>query len=242
VPPIVQAFVPSARFRYDILASTQDPLTILLVQSFVVGQSSTDEPPRQSALSLANQAIVQQAWTPAVTPQAPRQTAAWNIPPVISTLVPFVAQPSAILRAWQDDPARLPRLVTIAPLTLATGQQPPRYSIAVRMAIVLASWPADLEPRLQRPNDQQVKIAPLTLIYGNRPPVQAPLSAASRIAIAAWPLDLEPRLTRPNADRPTGPTWLYVSPFPNAEPEVTVVVQAYVDTVIVPAIITTVIA
>jgi hypothetical protein len=37
-------------------------------------------------------------------------------------------------------------------------------------------WPLDLEPRLGRPNDQRVRIAPLTLVYGNTPAPHGPLS------------------------------------------------------------------
>jgi hypothetical protein len=49
------------------------------------------------------------------------------------------------------------------------GSQPPRFSSAIMLVAVLASWPQDLEPRLTRPNDQQQKIAPLTLPYGQQP-------------------------------------------------------------------------
>jgi len=80
------------------------------------------------------------------------------------------------------------------------GSQPPRFTTALMLAAVLASWPQDLEPRLARPNDQRQKIAPLTLSYGQQPPR---FSVASMMAQAglAWPADLEPRLTRPNDQR-----------------------------------------
>jgi hypothetical protein len=50
--------------------------------------------------------------------------------------------------------------------------QPPLRQVqaVVAMVAVLASWPASLEPRLQAPNNQQNKIAPLTLPYGQQPP------------------------------------------------------------------------
>lgn len=79
------------------------------------------------------------------------------------------------------------------------GNPPPRYTTALMLVAVLASWPLDLEPRLSRPNDQQQKIAPLTLTYGQQPPrvgTSRPTFAAT--IAAAWPLDLEPRLSRPN--------------------------------------------
>lgn len=77
------------------------------------------------------------------------------------------------------------------------GAQPPRFTTVLMLAAVLASWPQDLEPRLARPNDQQQKIAPLTLPTGQQPPR---FSIASRMAqvVGAWPADLEPRLGRPN--------------------------------------------
>lgn len=51
------------------------------------------------------------------------------------------------------------------------GNEPPRRQVqsALAMVAVLASWPASLEPRLQAPNNQQVKIAPLTLPTGQQP-------------------------------------------------------------------------
>jgi hypothetical protein len=78
------------------------------------------------------------------------------------------------------------------------GSQPPRYTTALMLVAVLASWPQDLEPRLQRPNDlQRTKIAPLTLTYGQQPPRYS-VASLMNAAVAAWPPDLEPRLGRPN--------------------------------------------
>lgn len=80
------------------------------------------------------------------------------------------------------------------------GNQPPRYTTALMLVAVLAGWPADLEPRLARPNDQQkTKIAPLTLTYGQQPQPQGPLTNAEYTQlVTSWPPDLEPRLARPN--------------------------------------------
>lgn len=187
VPPVVQGFVPAVRVRYDILAINQDPVTIAFVESYVASQSSTDEPPRQGALSLANQAITLQAWTPAVvTPPAPRPTAAWNIPPLIVASVPSVGPPTLILLAWQPDLIRLPRLVTIAPLTLPTWSQPPvQFPLSAAGRIILQTWPADLEPRLGRPNAERPRNAPLTLTYGSQPVPRGPLSSA-QLSVFAW--------------------------------------------------------
>lgn len=80
------------------------------------------------------------------------------------------------------------------------GSQPPRYTTAVMLVAVLASWPQSLEPRLTRPNEQQQKIAPLTLTYGQQPNPQGPITAVEYAAVvASWPPDLEPRLWRPNS-------------------------------------------
>lgn len=75
------------------------------------------------------------------------------------------------------------------------GSQPPRMAraTAVMMVAVLASWPADLEPRLQRPNDtQKTKIAPLTLTYGQQPPRQPPMPYPTTLTqlVASWPTDV----------------------------------------------------
>jgi hypothetical protein len=73
------------------------------------------------------------------------------------------------------------------------------------MVAVLASWPADLEPRLQRPNDQQQKIAPLTLAYGSQPQPSSALSVPNATTIAqwggAWPTDVGPLVPAPNERR-----------------------------------------
>jgi hypothetical protein len=75
---------------------------------------------------------------------------------------------------------------------------PPRRAIAfaATMAILVSSWPADLEPRLQRPNDQQTKIAPLTLRYGSQPP-QIP-------ALAIQELTPDRRLVAGDLERAAG--------------------------------------
>jgi hypothetical protein len=67
------------------------------------------------------------------------------------------------------------------------GSQPPRYSTVLMMTAVLASWPADLEPRLQAPNNQQNKIAPLTLAYGSQPaPIPALAISELTPIMASW--------------------------------------------------------
>lgn len=90
--------------------------------------------------------------------------------------------------------------------------------VAFPYGAILASWPADLEPRLWRPNDQQQKIAPLTLTYGDQPIPTGPLTPTARQIIASWPQDLEPRLSRPNDRQQTIAPLTFVygdSPTPN---------------------------
>lgn len=69
----------------------------------------------------------------------------------------------------------------------AQGDQPPRLQTAAVLAMmaVLASWPADLEPRLARPNDQRVTIAPLTLSYGAAPQPQSGISVTELAQIVS---------------------------------------------------------
>jgi hypothetical protein len=84
------------------------------------------------------------------------------------------------------------------------GSEPPRRSIALLMVAVLASWPQDLEPRLGKPNNERTTIAPLTLTYGQQPPlVGTSVPADYELVLASWPQDLEPRFSRPNHVRQT---------------------------------------
>ncbi len=82
------------------------------------------------------------------------------------------------------------------------GNQPPRRTTALMMAVVLMSWPQDLEPRLARPNDQRQKIAPLTLTYGRQPPPSGPVTVLEYAQlVGSWPTDVGPLIPRPNDQR-----------------------------------------
>jgi hypothetical protein len=92
------------------------------------------------------------------------------------------------------------------------GDQPPRRQVAAVLAMVsvLASWPADLEPRLARPNDQQQKIAPLTVTYGTAPlPAPFLMPVELRQIVESW---------TPEAPRAQGPirstAWATILPAP----------------------------
>ena len=92
-----------------------------------------------------------------------------------------------ILSAWVDVPVVRQPVVQIAPLLAPSVSQPipQAFLNPAELAQAVASWPADLEPRLSRPNDTTQKIAPLTLAYGQAPPPRAFLSVAQLTAIAA---------------------------------------------------------
>lgn len=80
------------------------------------------------------------------------------------------------------------------------GTAPPLRQVGgvLAMCAVLASWPADLEPVLQRPNNTHQQIAPLTLPSGSQPRPVAFVSAPNLSTIvAAWPLDYPPRQASP---------------------------------------------
>lgn len=86
-----------------------------------------------------------------------------------------------------------------APISVPPQAPPPLRPVAVAMAIVLASWPQDLEPRLQAPNNQQNKIAPLTLTYGQQPVPRAQYNPTLlNTIVSSWPVDVGPLVPRPD--------------------------------------------
>ena len=71
--------------------------------------------------------------------------------------------------AWLPDPQPVQRPLTLAPLTLTYGDQPPRRTIDL-VSTRIAWLPPDPQPA-QRP----LTVAPLTLTYGDQPPRRAPV-------------------------------------------------------------------
>jgi hypothetical protein len=191
IPPIVSAFVPRTSPPALIWTAWEPPYiapprpVAIAPLTLVYGNA----PPIRGVSPL--QAQIAATWADPPSIQAGPKTAAWNVPPLVATIVPANPYPYGILRAWQDDPIRLPRLVTIAPLTLVYGSQPPvQAPLSAANRIALQSWPADLEPRLGRPNAERVRIAPLTLTYGNPPTPHGPLSPTLlRILTGSWLTD-----------------------------------------------------
>lgn len=97
---------------------------------------------------------------------------------------PSISQPEwTALQSWPRDDWSAQRFVK------SNAWQPPPIGVPYPIGLILASWPADLEPRLGKPNAERVKIAPLTLVYGDQPVPQAPLSAARFQSIRSWPVD-----------------------------------------------------
>ena len=91
-----------------------------------------------------------------------------------------------------------------------SASQPPfrQVQAALAMAVVLGAWPAQGEPRLQAPNNQQVKIAPLTLAYGDQPPVAGPITPSEYAQVRLtwenpWSAQHAPPLVQPSTgDQP----------------------------------------
>lgn len=89
----------------------------------------------------------------------------------------------------------------------AQGQQPPNTgrSFAQFMALAVAAWPTGMEPGLPQP-DYRSRIAPLTLVYGQQPPVQTgtrDIDIYSQAYTTAW---------QPPDPLPTLPQRRYVAP------------------------------
>jgi hypothetical protein len=82
----------------------------------------------------------------------------------------------------------------------STGDQPPRRQVqtVLAMALVLASWPADLEPRLQAPNNQQVKNAAVIPPPPFVPP-QIPYVPQFHPIIGQWTVDWAAQTIHGNA-------------------------------------------
>lgn len=154
------------------------------------------------------------AWQPPDPLPQPLQnkTAAWNV--VLITQPPFTPLPLSIIGAWQ--PVTLPRqrLNNIAPLTLATGQQPPPYS-GLSDPDVLYSVVGAWQPPPPQPQRDRGYIVPLTLIYGNQPP---PLSGPELTdLVATW----QPAQYQPQRPANIAPllSVIVVQPYPLVDTE-----------------------
>src|SRR6267378_2447559 len=98
---------------------------------------------------------------------------------------------------WYNDPQPQQRINRLPASAFVVGDVPPKRAVAaaVAMACVLASWPAEGEPRPIQPMQGRSQIAPLTLTYGQQPPRIDPLPRVQAQTIRiSWPEDREPRL------------------------------------------------
>ena len=103
----------------------------------------------------------------------------------------------------------------------------------VMMATIVGAWPTDLEPRLQYPNNQQNKIAPLTLTYGQQPPRIFPVQPTTQLAVLPqwqqdWsaqrsPLSVAAQVVPPTVFVPFTRLPWYLTPGPDTPYDVVVV-------------------
>lgn len=161
------------------------------LRSFVPILTTVSAPPIQGPHSPIAWIIPQ--WADVVMPPRTLPSASWVISVLPVYTPPGVSVPAAVRDAWTPVPNVPPRPVMAVPPT-PTIPAPP-MSVVQRAWTALTSWPADLEPRLGRPNNQQQKIAPLTLTYGTSPQPRGFLSAlVLRLLTGEWPLDYPPRM------------------------------------------------
>lgn len=137
--------------------------------------------------------VILPQWDPIVMPQRNVPSVA-NIISILPVYTPPGATiPRAVRDAWEPVPNVPPRPVTLVPPTPTVPATP--VSIVQRAWQAISSWPADLEPRLGRPNNEQVKIASLTLATGQPPRPHGPISALLlRLIHGEWPTEPPPRM------------------------------------------------
>lgn len=181
---------PTGTIYPAILSTIQDDAAfdVELVATTVAAPDNPDQPPRQSSLSRVQRALIQQAWYPdVVAAQGPVESAAWNIPPIVSTYVPPPELPASIYAANQlPDPLPVQRVRSVVPTFPSVSQPIPIGPLPVQdLAQIVASWPVDVGPILPWPLATPTRIAPLTLPTGTAPIPQPPLSVLELTQIAS---------------------------------------------------------
>lgn len=180
--PVVAPGVPFTRLPSSILSSwlPGDPLpqpraTMVAPLTLVYG----DQPPRFDVpLPSAGW------WADPATPQAPRPVAAVVTVPPLAVSVAHTAYPYGVIQSWQPDPWPAQARGPVAPLSLAYGSQPRPTSTVRMMSSVLASWPTGLE---HQPQQRPLTVVPLTLRYGDPPPLTIrALAGLSSVVSTAW--------------------------------------------------------
>lgn len=165
------------------------PPPVQLVRSIVPTFATALPPPIFGPRFLLAEAIIRSWDEPVRTPRQVLSVA--NVGTILPVYTPYVTLPAAITQAWAPVPNVPPRPVTIATATIPFTADPPRTSVLAKMQAALAWWPpSDLEPRLGKPNNEQQKIAPLTLIAGDAPTPRPPIvQTLLRIIKDWWPFD-----------------------------------------------------
>lgn len=90
---------------------------------------------------------------------------------------------------FRSDPQPVQLTPHVPASALTTGSQPPRIAsqLAMAMAVVGMAWPQAGEPHPIQPMQGRSQIAPLTLVYGQQPPIAGPLSVTeTAIAVLSW--------------------------------------------------------
>lgn len=89
----------------------------------------------------------------------------------------------------------------------AQGDQPPRTVAGLALGVIIGCWPTGMEPGLPQPNLRYGRIAPLTLAYGDQPPVTSAvrdIDIYSQTYSTAW---------QPPDPLPTIPQRNYIAPL-----------------------------
>lgn len=122
---------------------------------------------------------------------------------------------------YYTDPQPTQRVPT-APIQ-AQGNQPPfaGQRLAQTMALVLASWPTGMEPGLPVVPQRQY-IAPLTLKYGQQPPLSSGYNRVHRTTVFnSWPSTYDQWLPQRDRERKNIAPLISLIPVPQPAPNMT---------------------
>lgn len=164
-----------------------DPLPTVPQRGYDVPLTLTygDQPPRPKAQANYTH------WLADPSPVQPQsKIAPLTVVVVVAAQPAFTTYPYTTIQSWQGDSWPTQARRPIAPLTLAYGDQPPRYTTA-GMNDLLATWlPPDPAPQ----RDPK-RFAPLALIYGDQPPRYSTTAMAG--VLSTWiPPDPAPQRDR----------------------------------------------
>lgn len=137
-------FLPYARPQAQVWTAWVDPplapppLVTIAPLTLVYGTP----PQPQAPLSTLELAQIVSTWAQPWDAQNAPKSAAWNVPPVVAPLVAWTPLPGLIWTAWIEPFMRPPGLVTLAPVTLPTGDAPPPRAplSASQVTQLAATW------------------------------------------------------------------------------------------------------